>query len=66
MLSVDDTLVPEVERMTASGTATAATSNTARNSPPKKDERQVQFGADEHAVSFLLLKNNRNSYREEK
>ncbi len=52
---VDDILVTEVERLTASGMAIEIIRHTAKATPPKNEQRQLHLAGNNHA-SFLLLK----------
>ncbi len=55
VLAVDDVSLLEVERLTATGMAIAAQSNTAIPNPARTNKQQLQFVADENALLFLFL-----------
>ncbi len=51
---VDDISAADLVRTTASGMAIDIRNNTAKPSPPKNKQRQLQFIGDNHAPSLLL------------
>jgi hypothetical protein len=54
LVTVDDISAADLVRMTASGMAIDRRNNTAKPSPPKNKQRQLEFVGDKHA-RFLLL-----------